>query len=113
MFWFKKKPPLSEERKAAMALPKTKEVQYLPRKITEVTELLEADLNNLFAFEPVNYYASKETFLKCTFFYDEEYTQVYFVIQFYKNDTPQDMTPFYKADYALMKRALTKFGVHI
>ena len=113
MFLFKKKPPVSEERRIALALPKTKEVQYLPRKLYEVTELLESDLNNLFSFESVNYYASKETFLKCTFFYDEEYTQVYFVIQFYKNDTPREMTPFYKADYALMKRALTKFGVHI
>ncbi len=113
MFLFRKKPPVSEEKRAAMALPKTKEVQYLPRKITEVTELLNNDLNNLFSFEPVNYYASKETYLKCTFFYSEDYSRVYFVIQFYKNDSPQSATPFYKADYALMKRALTKFGVHI
>lgn len=113
MWFFKKRPPVSEERKAALALPKTKEVQYLPRKLDEVEEMLEEDLNSLFTLEPVNYYASKETFLKCTFFYNEEYTQVYFVIQFYKNDVPKEMTPFYKADYALMKRALTKFGVHI
>lgn len=114
MFFFKKKPsPFSPERKAAEALPKTKKVQFLPVKISEVTKLLDKDLNALTTLEPVNYYASKYTFLQCTFFYNEDYSTIYFVLEYYDNDRAKGSTPYYKTDYELMRRTVAKFGQHL
>ena len=55
MLFFKKKPLVSNEKKEALALPKTKKVQFLPQKISEVTEALDNDLSYLLSLEPVNY----------------------------------------------------------
>ncbi len=114
MLFFKKKPLISSpEKKAAEKLPKTKKVQFLPQKIEEITELLDNDLFALTKLEPVNYYASKETFLQCTFFYNEDYSEVYFVVEYYDNDRPKGETPYYKADYELFRKTVARFGQHL
>ena len=115
MLFFRKKEKdaPSNEKKAAKAMPKTKKVQFLPVKIPELTTLLNSDLYELTKLEPVNYYASKDSYLQCTFFYNEDYSEVYFVVEQYDNDFLRSSTPYYKADYELMRKTVIKFGQRI
>lgn len=110
---FRKKIFKSEEQKAAERLPKTKKVQYTPQKLTELIPLLNENTEALLSLEPVNYYASKNEFLQCTFYYTEDYSTVYFSVDYFEYDRAVSSTPFYRADYELMKRALRRFGQQI
>lgn len=112
-FGKKNKEVPSNEKKAAKLMPKTKKVQFMPMKIPELTELLNNDLYELTKLDPVNYYASKDSYLQCTFFYDEGYSEVYFNVELYDNDFLRASTPYYKADYELMKKTVIKFGQRI
>ncbi len=111
--FFRKKIFKSAEQKEAEALPRTKKVQYVAEDIKEITERLNQNLEAILKLEPVNYYASKIRFLQCTFFYEEDYSKVYIVMEYYEGDRPIASTPFYKADYELMKKALRYFGQQI
>ena len=111
--FFRKKIFKSPEQKEAEALPRTKKVQYVAEDIKEITEKLNTNLEAILRLEPVNYYASKDTFLQCTFFYDEDYSTVYLVMEYFAGDRAISATPFYKADYELMKKALRYFGQQI
>lgn len=111
--FFRKKIFKSAEQKAAEELPRTKKVQYVPMDITELRTMLNADINALIPLEPVNYYASKDKFLQCTFYYNDDYSEVYFVVEMYEYDRPVSSTAYYKADYELMKKALRRFGQQI
>lgn len=115
MLFFRKKEKEtpSNEKKAAKALPKTKKVQFMPIKLSELTALLNSDLYELTKLEPVNYYADKSSYIQCTFFYNEDYSEVYFVCELYENDFLRSSTPYYKADYELMKKTVMKFGQRI
>ncbi len=111
--FFKKKVFKSAEQKAAEALPKTKKVQYVTVDLKELKLKLDESQEALLELEPVNYYASKDTFLQCTFFYNEGYETVYFVVEYFAGDRAMLTTPYYKSDYELMKKALRYFGVQI
>ncbi len=111
--FFKKKIFKSDEQKAAEALPRTKKVQYVTVDLKELKIRLDENQEELTKLEPVNYYASKDTYLQCTFFYNEDYSSVYFVVEYFAGDRPMLTTPYYKSDYALMKKALRFFGVQI
>ena len=115
MLFFKKKEKdvPTNEKKAAKAMPRTKKVQFMPMKTAELTELLNADMYELTKLEPVNYYADKSSYLQCTFFFQEDYSEVYFVVELYDNDFLRSSTPYYKADYELMKKTVIKFGQRI
>lgn len=111
--FFRKKIFKSAEQKAAEALPKTKKVQYVTVDINELKQKLDENQEELTKLEPVNYYASKDTFLQCTFYYNEDYSTVYFNVEYFAGDRAMLTTPYYKSDYALMKKALRFFGVQI
>ena len=115
MLFFKKKEKEipSNETKAARSMPKTKKVQFMPMKTSELTALLNNDLYELTKLEPVNYYADKSSYLQCTFFYTEDYSEVYFTVELYENDFLRSSTPYYKADYELMRKTVIKFGQRI
>lgn len=115
MLFFKKKDKESpsNEKKAAKAMPKTKKVQFMPMKTADLKALLDSDLYELTKLEPVNYYANKSSYLQCTFFYNEDYSEVYFVVELYENDFLRSATPYYKADYELMRKTVIKFGQRI
>ena len=115
MLFFRKKEKdqPSDEKKAAKSMPRTKKVQFMPVKTNELTGLLNTDLYELTKLTPVNYYADKSSYLQCTFFYQEDYSEVYFVVELYENDFLPSSTPYYKADYELMKKTVIKFGQRI
>ena len=101
MFFFRKKEKevLTNEKKAAKSMPRTKKVQFMPRKIDEVSNMLGSDIFQLTTFEPVNYYADKSSYFQCTFFYREDYSEVYFVVEQYDNDFLTSHTQFTVRDY--------------
>ena len=115
MLFFKKKEKeeVSNEKKAAKSMPCTKKVQFMPMKISEVRDLLDRDPTALSALQPVNYYASKDAYLQCTFYFREDYSEVYFNLEYFDKDYPKGSTPYYKGDYELMKKAVMKFGQRI
>ena len=113
MLFFKKKIFKSEEQKAAEALPKTKKVLYVTVDLKELKQKLDENKEELLKLEPVNYYASKDTFLQCTFYYNQDYSTVYFNVEYFSGDVATLTTPYYKADYELMKMALRYFGQQI
>ncbi len=113
MLFGRKKIFRSEAQKAAEALSRTKKVQYTPMKLSEAEELVAADINALVSFEPVNYYAEKVSFLQCTFYYSEDYSEVYFHLERFDNDRATASGEFRKADYELMRSALRRFGQQI
>ena len=115
MLFFKKKEKEvpSDEKKAAKSMPRTKKVQFMPVKLSELTEQLNADMNALTTLEPVNYYASKDKYVQCTFYFAEDYSEVYFNCELYENDFLRGSTPYYKADCELMRRTVIKFGQRI
>lgn len=115
MFFFKKKDKEapSNEKKAAKSMPRTKKLQFMPRKLDEITTLLNSDIFELTKLEPVNYYADKNSYLQCTFFFQEDYSEVYFVLEMFNNDFRTGSTPYYKGSYDLMKKTVIKFGQRI
>ncbi len=112
MLFFKKKKK-TEEQIAAEGLPLTKKVMFTPEDIKELTEALEQDKNALLKLSPVNYYASKYEYLQCTFFYNEDYSSVYFLVEYYDCEKVTGSTPYIKGDYELMKKTVIKFGQRI
>ncbi len=111
---FKKKKILkTEEEKRAESLPRTKKVQFEPLKIAETESLLENDLRAVLEFTPVNYYATKNSYLLCTFFYEEDYSEIYMRFELRVDDLPRGKSRLYTIDKLLMRDILRKFGVNI
>lgn len=115
MFGLFKKKQLgkSEEEKRAEALPRTKKVQFEPMKIAEAEAALENDLRAVLDFVPVNYYATKNSYLLCTFFYEEDYSEVFMRFEYRVDDLPRGKSRLYTIDKILMRDILRKFGVNI
>ncbi len=112
--FFRKKIFKTSEQKEAEALPKTKKVQYVAsQKLSELMPQLAESTEALLTLEPVNYYASKDEFLQCTFYYNEDYSSVFFTVELYQYDRAVLTTPFYRADRELMRNALRRFGQQI
>ena len=68
---------LTEEEKRAESLPRTKKVQFEPMKVAEAEQLLDADIRAVLGFSPVNYYATKDRYLLCTFWYTDDLSEIY------------------------------------
>ena len=97
---FKKKILKTEEEKRAESLPRTKKVQFEPMKVAEAEQLLDADIRAVLGFSPVNYYATKDRYLLCTF-------------ELRVDDLPHGHTKMYQIDKVLMRDILRKFGQNI
>ena len=115
MFGLFKKKTLgkTEEEKRAEALPRTKKVQFQPMKIPEAEALLEQDIRAVLEFEPVNYYATKNSYLLCTFYYEEDYSEIYMRFEYRVDDLPRAKSRIYTIDKVLMRDILRRFGVNI
>ena len=112
---FKKKKPLgkSEEEKRAEALALTKKVQFLPMKIGELEQMLDGDIRSVLTLEPVNYYATKNSYLMCIFYYEEDYSEIYMRFEHRVDDLPRAKSRLYAIDKVLMRDILRRFGVNI
>lgn len=103
----------TEDERRAESLPRTKKVQFEPLTIAETDQLITQDLRNVLNFTPVNYYATKNKYLLCTFYYEEDYSEVWFRFELRIDDLPHGRTKVYKIDKILMRDILRKFGQNI
>ncbi len=112
---FGRKPKIgkTEEEKHAEKLPMTKKVQFEPMDIADAEKALDADLRAILTFPPANYYATKNRYLLCTFYYEEDYSEVYFRLELRRDDLPAGKTKLYKIDKVLMRDILRRFGQNI
>lgn len=113
MFGFFKKTVKSEEEKRAESLPRTKKVQFEAIPIERVEQQLGADIRAILEYTPVNYYATKDSFLLCVFYYNEDYSEIYMRIEYCVNDQTKGKTRLFTLDKELMRDILRKFGQNI
>ena len=64
-------------------------------------------------YAPVNYYATKEKYLLCIFYYKEDYSEIYLRFEYRVDDLPRGKTKLWKVDKDLMRDILRKFGQNI
>ena len=103
----------SEEELRAESLPLTKKVQFDPIPLDRVEAQLNSDLRSILDYTPVNYYATKDSYLLCIFYYQEDYSEIYLRLEYRTNDLPKGKTRIYTLDKELMRNILRKFGQNI
>ena len=74
---------------------------------------LNADMRDVLKMNPVNYYATKNRYLLCIFWYEEDYSEVYMRFELRKDDLPAGKSKMYKIDKMLLRDILRKFGQNI
>lgn len=112
-FFKKAKAGKSEEEKRAESLPLTKKVQFDPVPLDQAESALNSDIRAILSYSPVNYYATKESYLLCVFYYNEDYTEIYMRLEYRTNDIPKGKTRLYSINKELMRDILRKFGQNI
>lgn len=113
LFGKNKKLGKSEEERRAELLPRTKKVQFEPMKIPEAEALLDSDIRSVLDFIPVNYYATKNSYMLCAFYYAEDYSEIYMQFEYRVDDICRGKSRLYTVDKTLMRDILRKFGVTI
>lgn len=118
MFFFKKKTEKAETpdtplKRKAKAMSMTKKVQFCYIKPDELTTLLNGDLSSVLTLEPVNYYAEKNRYWLCVFYYTEDYSEIIMRFELYENDRKTTATDYYDINKELYSRILLKFGQRI
>lgn len=108
-----KKMKKSEEELRAEAMPMTKKVQFDPLPLEQVQDRLDSNIRAILDFSPVNYYATKDSYLLCVFYYKEDYSEIMMRLEYRTNDLPKGHTPLYTIDKELMRDILRKFGQNI
>lgn len=113
MFGLFKKNAKSEEEKRAELLPRTKKVQFEPIPIERVEQQLESDIRSVLEYTPVNYYAAKDSYLLCIFYYAEDYSEIFFRFEYYSDDKFKGKSKMFSVDKELMQAVLRKFGQNL
>lgn len=118
MFFFKKKTDKTESadtplKRKVKAMPMTKKVQFCYIKPDELTTLLNGDLSTVLTLEPVNYYAEKNRYWLCVFYYKEDYSEIIMRFELYENDRKTTSTDYYEINKELYSRILLKFGQRV
>lgn len=113
MFGLFKKAVKSEEEKRAESLPRTKKVQFDPMPLKEAEAQLDANLRSILDLAPVNYYATKDSYLLCIFYYNDDHSEIYLRLEYHVNDVAKGKTRLYALDKDLMRDILRKFGQNI
>lgn len=113
LFGLFKKNAKSEEEQRAEIMPRNKKVQFDPLPIERVDEQLGADINAILEYAPANYYAMKDSYLLCVFYFNDDYTEIYMQLEYYTDDKFKGKTKCYKIDKELMLAILRKFGLNL
>ncbi len=118
MFFFKKKTAGKDTadtplKRKAKAMPMTKKVQFCYIKPDELNMLLNGDINSVLTLEPVNYYAKKNRYWLCVFYYTEDYGEIIMRFELYENDRKTTATDYYEINKELYSRILLKFGQRV
>lgn len=112
---FGKKPKLtkSPEEKRAEEMAINKKVQFEPMAPAELEQMLDADVRSVLKLNPVNYYATKNRYLLCTLYFEEDYSEVYMRFELRRDDLPAGKTKVYRIDRLLLRDILRRFGQNI
>lgn len=113
MFGLFKKSIKPEEDKRAESLPLTKKVQFEAVPLKQVEASMDNDPRSVLGYVPVNYYATKEKYLLCIFYYKEDYSEIYMRFEYRVDDLPRGRTKLWTVDKDLMRDILRKFGQNI
>lgn len=118
MFFFKKKTAGKDTadtplKRKAKSMPMTKKVQFCYIKSDELDMLLNGDINSVLMLEPVNYYAEKNRYWLCVFYYTEDYSEIIMRFELYENDRKTTATDYYEINKELYSRILLKFGQRV
>ncbi len=113
MFGLFKKNKGSDEDKRADSLPLTKKVQFEALPLRQVESEMDGDLRAVVGYVPVNYYATKDRYLLCIFYYNEDYSEIYIRFEYRVDDLPRGKTKLWTIDRELMRDILRKFGQNI
>lgn len=117
MLFFKKKKEQEHAdtplKAKAKSLPMTKKVQFCYIKPSELSELIGSDVNAVLTLEPVNYYAEKNRYWLCVFYYNEDYSEIIMRFELYENDRKTSALDYYEISKELYSKILLKFGQRI
>lgn len=117
MLFFKKKQKNKEAEdntaKLAKTLPRTKKVQFCYLKPQELEKALEENISSVLDFEPVNYYAEKNRFWQCVFFFDNEYNNIVMRFELFENDRKTFGGRYRRIEKELYAKILLKFGQRV
>ena len=113
LFGFIKKTQKTEEELRAESLPHTKKVQFETKDISFVERALDSDMTSVLDFNPVNYYADKNEYLLCVFYYSEDYSEIFMRFERVVNDVSKERSKLFSIDKELMRGILRKFGQNI
>ena len=113
MFGVFKKKPKSADDKRAESLPLTKKVQFETVPLKNVEIEMDDDPRLVLNYTPVNYYATKEKYLLCIFYYKEDYSEIFMRFEYRVDDLPRGKTKLWSIDKDLMRDILRKFGQNI
>ncbi len=113
LFGLFKRNSKSEEEQQAVLLPRNKKVQFDPMPIDSVDEQLGADINAILEYSPANYYAVKDSYLLCVFYFNDDYSEIYMQLEYYTDDKFKGKTRCFKIERELMEAVLRKFGLNL
>lgn len=113
MFGLFKKSTSSEADRHAESLPLTKKVQFEAVPLKHVELEMDNDPRQVLNYTPVNYYATKEKYLLCIFYYKEDYSEIFIRFEYRVDDLPRGKTKLWSIDKNLMRDILRKFGQNI
>ena len=112
---FKRKTKEEEKglAKEAKTLPYTKKVQFCYMKPKELEQMLTKNIESVLTLEPVNYYAEKNRFFQCIFFFTEDYSDIIMRFELFENDRKTFGGEYRRISKELYSRILLKFGQRI
>ncbi|MBD5128938.1 MAG: hypothetical protein HDT43_03290 [Ruminococcaceae bacterium] len=113
MFGLFKKNVKTEEDRRVEGMPLTKKVQFEAVPLKQVEAALDGDIRAVLGYTPVNYYATKEKYLLCIFYYREDYSEIFIRFEYRVDDLPRGKTKLWSVDKDLMRDVLRKFGQNI
>ncbi len=109
---FKRKPKTEEPpaAKKAKQLANTKKVQFCYIKPKDLEQMLTDNISSVLTLEPVNYYAEKNRYWQCIFFFDDEYSEIIMRFELYENDRKTFGGEYRQISKELYSKILLKFG---
>ncbi len=113
--FFKKKTREEEKplAKQAKSLTNTKKVQFCYMKPKELENMLSDDVDLVLTLEPVNYYAEKNRFWQCIFFFDRDCSEIIMRFELFENDRKTYSGEYRRISKELFEKILMKFGQRI
>ncbi len=110
--FFKRKNKEEEKglAKAAKALPYSKKVQFCYIKPKDLEQQLKENIHSVLEFEPVNYYAEKNRYYQCVFYFNSDCSTIIMRFELFENDIKTFEGECRQISKELFEKILLKFG---